>query len=318
MMNGDLTDDLQPEPRRRRSCCLGCLGRLLAGFFLLLVLITGGVLVSFIFFPPFGDKLVARILVAGLDEPEMPGYPRRSDTIILCAARLDGSGITLLSVPRDSYVRIPRHGTGKINGAYALGGLPLLKKTLAQPAVLEANLPFHVSFDSSTVAAMIDALGGVEVDVPHAMDYDDDWGNLHIHLKPGQQVLTGKQVVGYLRWRKNNRGPSPGGDDFRRTARQRELLGAIAHKVRTVQGMMKLPAVYRAFQTSAPVKPNLTFRQMIALAFAARQVTPDAVPGVSVKRGDTSFVRCDWRAGRAKWRKATDGAGSKAGVVSSE
>ena len=59
-----------------------------------------------------------------------------------------------------------------------------------------------VNFDG--IAAIVDAIGGVDYDVPFDMKYDDPSQNLHIDLKKGQQPLDGKQIVGFLRWRHNN------------------------------------------------------------------------------------------------------------------
>lgn len=291
---------LNSPPPRRRSC-LGCLGRLFAWFFPLLALLVGGFWLSLVIDPPFGTARVARVLMLGLDG-SAADEPRRSDTIILCAARVDGTGTLLLSIPRDARVRIPRHGREKINAAYALGKEPLLKQVLAQPAVLDADLPYHLIIDSDTVRAVVDALGGVVVTVPRDMKYDDNWGHLHINLKAGRQRLNGTQVVGYLRWRKNTHGG--GESDFSRTERQRELLAALAKQARSVQGVLRLPHTYAAFRHHA--RTNLSLRQLIVLGWAARRIQSASVPGDGRTIGRASYVLCDWRAGRARWQAAAE------------
>lgn len=292
---------MRKRVRRRRSC-LGCLGRLLVlSLFFIALLMIGGLLWYYAS-PPFRGQKVARVLLVGLDEP--PKFhragARRSDTIILCAVRTDRSGATLISIPRDARVRLPhRHSSSKINAAYAIGKVDLLKETLADPDVMGANLPYHLVMDSRTVREVVDAVGGVTVNVPVDMNYDDNWGNLHIHLKAGKQRLNGEQAVGYLRWRKNSHGRG-GSDDFKRGDRQRYLLAAIMQQAKTPAGMLRGPATYRAFKKYTYT--NLSTRQLIALALNFRNIRSEAVPGTTGRR--SGYVECDWYAGRQLWQAA--------------
>lgn len=230
------------------------------------------------------------------------GGAQRSDTIILCAANLDGSGSLLLSVPRDAYVdSSDEHPFHKINAAYAWGGEVMLKDVLADSEIMGADLPYHLVFDSNTVRRVVDALGGIVVDVPHVMDYDDDWGNLHIHLEPGRQRLNGEEVVGYLRWRKNKDGRN--GSDFQRTERQRQVIAAIIEQMRSIKGVRRLPLVYQAFR--ATTRTNMTMSQLVALGLSARHLKTDGVPGYAGWRRGISYVYCDWPYGRDLWEQYT-------------
>lgn len=304
MSDNQLNNTIAPaRVKRKRRGFLGCLGKLLLNLFLLLLLALAAGIISFFVFPPFGNESVARVLLVGADEPETPGGARRSDTIMLCAARLNGSGTTLLSIPRDARVRIAHHrGYDKINAAFAYGGVQLLQTTLADPNLLEADLPHYLVVDSSTTQAVIDALGGIEVNVTRDMDYDDAWANLHIHLRAGTQQLNGKQVVGFLRWRKNNNGHGSS-TDFERTERQRALLIGISKKLHEWQGIMRLPMLYLAFRSHT--KTDLSLRQLILLSWAARQTQSAVVPGAMRTIGGVSYVLCDWREGREIWQHAT-------------
>ncbi len=296
-----------PTPPRRRGCgCLGCLGRLFIAILATTILGLLFTWVTLFVFPPFGRERVARVLFVGLDEPDRLHpltMPRRSDAVILMAVPLNGSGATMLAVPRDARVHIPGvRGWRKINAAYPIGKVPLLRKTLAQESTLSAQLPHYLVFSSITLKTMVDAVNGVRVDVPFDMDYDDNWGNLHIHLKKGAQVLNGEQAVGYVRWRKNNSGKHKAGTDFERSERQQEVLKAIAKKLMTVQGIFKTPTVYKKFR--ANTQSNLTFRQLVILGLNFKDVNAQAVPGDAVTRRGVSYVECDWDAGRAMWKKA--------------
>ena len=290
--------------RKRKRSCLGCLGWTLFVLIVLPAVLVGAGFAYLHFYPPFGSRPTAKVLLAGLDEPA-PGIKhasRRSDTIILCAARLHTHAATLISVPRDARVHLPHQRTMlKINAAYAMGQVALLRRTLAEPEVLRDVLPYYLVMDSQTVSSMVDALGGVTVDVPNAMDYDDNWGQLHIHLTPGRQRLNGEQTVGYLRWRKNSTGHLYS-DDFKRTARQRALLVGLAQRVHTWDGIRALPAVYQAFQRHSWT--NMTLLQLAMLAYAFQHVQTAVVPGVPATIQRVSFIECDWAQGRKLWKQA--------------
>jgi LCP family protein required for cell wall assembly len=295
-----------PSTPKRRGCgCVGCLGRLIGA---LLVLGVLGFLVtwlSFVLFPPFGREPVARVLLVGLDEIDKnhPEMPRRSDAIILMAVRLNGGGATLLSVPRDARVRIPGYrAQRKINAAYALGKVELLRKTLAQESVLNAEVTHYLVFSSVTLAAIVDAAGGVKVDVPFDMNYDDDYQNLHIHLKKGPQMLNGAQAVGYVRWRYNDSGERHAGTDFDRAERQQAVIKAVAKRLVTVDGLFIAPRVYKVFRSKT--QSELTFRQLVVLGLNFKNPNAQAVPGTPITRRGISYVECDWATGRTIWEKA--------------
>ena len=139
------------------------------------------------------------------------------------------------------------------------------------------------------------------------MDYDDNWAHLHIHLQPGFQHLNGLQVVGLLRWRKNNHGVGGSSDDFFRTDRQREFLRAFRAKLSSWDGIRRLPAMYRAYQgtiRTGTIRTNLSVLQLIAVALAARQIHPEVIPGKPAMIGGISYVICDWEQGRRLWQDA--------------
>lgn len=283
---------------RRRWQLLGVMGRLVLWSAVIVVMMIAAIVLHFYLVPPFGTEATARVLLIGLDDLPRQGGPQRSDTILLCSAPLDGSGALLLSVPRDAYLPSSMgFGFNKINAAYAHGEETQLKAVLADPEVLGAELPYHLVFDSATVRRVVDAFGGIIVDVPYAMEYDDHWGGLHIDLKPGRQRLNGEEVVGFLRFRKSNHGR--GSDDFERTERQRQVLVALMSKAHTWQGVRRLPRVYHAFRATADT--NMTPRQLVALGLALRQTHTDTVPGYAGWHRGVSYVHCDWPYGRELW-----------------
>jgi len=146
-------------------------------------------------------------------------------------------------------------------------------------------------------------MGSTLVQVTRDMDYDDDWGHLHIHLKKGNRHLDGVQTVGYLRWRKNNNGRGSS-DDFSRTERQRAVMASIKEKLHRWDGIRRLPKMLAAFRKNGG-KTNLTTAQMLFLAWNTRKpLLTDSVPGEAQTIGGVSYVVCDWEAGRERWQKA--------------
>jgi LCP family protein required for cell wall assembly len=143
---------------------------------------------------------------------------QRTDTIMLVYVPLTGKP-ALISVPRDSYVDVPRNGKNRINAAYAFGGPELLVQTVEQNTGLRIDGYMEVGFGG--FVNVIDALDGIRMCLPNAIKDRDS----HIDLPKGCQTLSGTEALGYVRMRKAD----PRGD-FGRVERQREMLAAVAAK----------------------------------------------------------------------------------------
>ena len=144
----------------------------------------------------------------------------RTDTIMIMHV---GKGPTLLmSIPRDSLVPIKGYGTTKINAAYAYGGPKLLTSTLEQTTGLRINNYVEVGFGG--LVNVVDSVGGVQI-CPKTNIKDKDAG---INLKKGCQQADGKTALGFSRSRHTY-----ATQDIQRVQSQREVLGAIAGKVKS-------------------------------------------------------------------------------------
>src|SRR5262249_29650436 len=128
----------------------------------------------------------------------------RTDTIIAVSLDLTNRKAYALSVPRDLRVEIPDHGTSRINDAYRFGGIPLTLETIQN--FLDVSFDYYAIIKLGAVHRLVDAVGGLDVNVEKEMDYDDNWGHLHVHLKIGKQHLDGEAVEGYARFRHDNEG----------------------------------------------------------------------------------------------------------------
>lgn len=218
-------------------------------------------------FPP--DKQhVLTVLLLGCDhdyEQRRPvpimNRPGRSDAILIARVDLDNKKVSILSIPRDTAVRIPGHGLNKINAAHAIGEAPLTQKTIKHVFGIDAD--YWVSLNFEGFQKVVDAIGGVDVDVKQKMDYDDNWGNLHIHLKPGLQHLNGYRAMGYVRMRHSD-------DDLHRAARQQEFLESVRAQVMQPAVFLKLPDALQALTSN--IKHNFQDTgQMLALINFARK-----------------------------------------------
>ncbi|MEV3859695.1 LCP family protein [Streptomyces sp. NPDC050095] len=141
-----------------------------------------------------------------------------TDTIMLL--HYGDSGPYLISIPRDSYVSVPGHGKNKINAAYALGGAPLLTRTVEQATGL--HLDHYAEINFLGLVDVVDSLGGVTICVPDGGLHDEKSG---ADFDAGCQHMDGVQALQYARARYSD----PQGD-LGRVKRQRQLVDAIADK----------------------------------------------------------------------------------------
>lgn len=155
----------------------------------------------------------------------------RSDMLMVAHLDFDKKTVSLLSIPRDTRARIPGYGTTKINAAHQKGGPPLSEQTVQENFGIPSDKYIALDFDGFEQA--IDILGGVDLAVDKKMDYDDNWGRLHIHLKPGMQHLNGTQAMGFVRFRHSD-------NDLVRTKRQQALIAALKTKLRSPQALAEI------------------------------------------------------------------------------
>ena len=175
----------------------------------------------------------------GLAEPGSGG-PSRSDSIMLL--RIGGGANASLSIPRDTVVEIPGHGTGKINAAYAFGGPALATRTVKEWLGIEVNHVVEVSFEN--FPQLIDALGGVTYKggcVHSKINGGRSNGGTTLRLKRGETELNGRQALALARTRKNLCNPSE--DDLVRARRQQKLVAAMKDKVTSFETFIRLPWV---------------------------------------------------------------------------
>jgi polyisoprenyl-teichoic acid--peptidoglycan teichoic acid transferase len=100
------------------------------------------------------------------------------------------------------------------------------------------------------------------------MDYDDDWGDLHIHLRKGRQHLNGRQAMGFVRFRHADRGASD--SDLKRMRRQQALLEALRQQATNPLTLIRVPYAMDAVRSH--LRSSLKFPQLLCLAYFAHSV----------------------------------------------
>lgn len=208
----------------------------------------------------FGNRQRLNVLCMGVDyNYTSEGMPysksARSDTMMLLSFDRQTRGVSVLSIPRDLLVSIPGYGEDKINAAYALGGAQLARKTVSQ--LLNVPVDYCVSVRVQAASQVVDGLGGLTLDVEKKMDYDDNWGNLHIHLEKGRQKLSGQEVVGYCRFRHDEEG------DLGRIRRQQQVLAALTAQFKSQARLDAIPRLTAVFRKN--VTTDLALTRMLAL-----------------------------------------------------
>ncbi len=157
----------------------------------------------------------------------------RTDTMIFMSIDPDRNKVDAISIPRDTYFPTEgKNGAGqaKLNAIYGfkeIGGAEGVKNAVSK--ILGTDIDYYVTVRYDAVKEIVDLIGGVEVDVPFRMKYDDPYSvpPLHIDFQPGVQVIDGDQAMAYLRFRKNADGSHSGGD-IKRMERQQDFLKSAA------------------------------------------------------------------------------------------
>lgn len=236
------------------------------------------------------------ILLLGLDAGDANNKssdnPRRSDTMMLVRYVPQDNKVYILSIPRDTKVRI-NNKTMKINAANAIGGPSLAVKTVEN--LLGVDINYYVKIDYSGFKKVIDAVGGVDIVIPQNMDYDAS--DIHIHFKKGQNVhLDGNKAEAYVRWRKNNNGGGYALGDIGRVSAQQDFIVKVFEKVKSPSGIVRLPSLLST--VTKYVETNME-AQKIAQYFVkihnieSDNIKKEVLAGEGKYIGKVSYYICD-------------------------
>lgn len=224
------------------------------------------------------------VLIMGVDRRD--GDVGRSDTLMLAAVDEEQGRATLLSIPRDTRVEVGTYGYDKINHAYAFGGHEMTLAAVEK--IVGVPVTHYVLIDTSAFERIVDAVGGVDINVEKRMHYEDPWddnGGLVIDLQPGEQHMTGAQAIQYVRYR-------DGEGDIGRIARQQHFMRALLAQFLSPQVIPRLVAVVDEVKNA--VETDLSTRQLLTLAKRMKDIeaggmTMQMVIGTPAYLGDISY-----------------------------
>jgi len=189
------------------------------------------------------------MLVAGTDEDGI-----RTDTIIVATFDTNNKTVAMLNVPRDTLSRSKSGTSHKINNAFN-NGVERTKVELKN--LLGFAIDKYVILDFDAFEEIVDAIGGVEIDVPVNMNYRDPDQDLVINIKKGLQTLDGENALHYMRFR------GYANADIDRINAQQAFYKALAKKMATPSTLLKLPAL--ADVVFENVSTDLTIGEIIWL-----------------------------------------------------
>ena len=228
------------------------------------------------------DKTV--VMLMGVDERE--GDVGRSDTLMIATLDAKKHKAAILSVPRDTRVKIKGHGFDKINAAYAYGGHKLTQNTVED--LLGVEMEHYVIINVNAFTKIIDAIGGIDINVEKRMYYEDPWddnGGLVINLYPGQQHMDGKTAITYVRYRDEE-------GDIGRITRQQKFMKAVMDKLTSPSIIPRIPAIIGEVVDS--INTDLSVKQMIEFMAALKEaqsngLQTEMLPGRPMYIGGVSY-----------------------------
>lgn len=230
------------------------------------------------------DKMT--IMIMGVDSRS--DDVGRSDTLMVATVDPNKKEAAILSVPRDTRVKIAGHGYDKINHAYAFGGHKLTKDSVE--GLIGVPIDYYVLIDIKAFSRIIDAIGGIDIDVEKRMYYEDPYDDsdghpLVINLRPGMQHMGGETAIQYVRYRDEE-------GDIGRIGRQQKFMKAVLEKLATPSIITKLPAIIQ--EVSSAIKTDMSVSKMISMASILKDakekgLKTSMVPGKPAYIDDISY-----------------------------
>ncbi len=217
-------------------------------------------------------------LVAGMDK-----VAKNTDVIMLVKLDITEKSISILNIPRDTMIVTDRNAK-KINSSYQIGGIEQFEQDVASLTGFYVNR--YVLVDLEGVEKIINAIGGVDFNIPRNMNYEDPTQDLYIHFKKGPTHLTGEQAVRLARFRSYTDG------DIGRIGLQQDLVKALAKQALKPENLLKLPELVRLI--SENVQTDIDFSNMLWLANEVKDMDMSAiethmVPGVASTIDNLSY-----------------------------
>lgn len=221
------------------------------------------------------------ILVLGVDR--RTGDTGRSDTLFVTMLDTSRNQAALLSIPRDTLVPIPGYGWDKVNHAYAYGGQELSRKTLEN--FLGIRISNYVLVDFQGFIKLVDAIGGVDIDVEKPMQYTDPYDGekgLVISLQPGKQHMDGTTAIQYVRYRDEE-------GDIGRVVRQQKFMKAVFARLRSASLLTRAPEIAHTLYQSIDTDLSVTDLASLLVTFA-KNVSGTSQLETAMVQGSPAYI----------------------------
>lgn len=240
--------------------------------------------------PDWNNRERINILILGIDRrpDELDDQPTRTDTILVLTLDPFSNTAGMLSIPRDLWVPIPLNKNrviqGRVNTAYVEGilsdypggGVALARETIQYNFGIRIH--YHVVVDFDGFERMVDAVGGVTVDVKTALvdsQYPTpNYGTMRVYIPAGEQHLNGEQALQYARSRHQD-------SDFGRIQRQQQVVMAVRKRLLELDALPRIPAFWSEFQGS--VNTDLNLGDIIRLARVAKGIDENSIVSRAVE-----------------------------------
>lgn len=233
-------------------------------------------------------KQQTSILFLGIDDSDKRSQGEdnsRSDAIILATLNKQEKTVKLLSIPRDSLVYIPAKGyNDKINHAFQKGGAKSSIETIEN--LLDVPVDYYVKMNFDAFVDVVDALGGIEAEVPFTFTEKDQYEKFTVKLTKGKHVLDGREALALARTRKID-------NDIERGKRQQLLLQSLVEKTTSAGSITKYGDVIQA--VGKHMKTDMTIETMTSFVTYLKGGMPD-IESLSLEGFD------DWTSQGYYWR----------------
>ncbi|APH16919.1 cell envelope-related function transcriptional attenuator common domain protein [Clostridium sporogenes] len=229
------------------------------------------------------------ILVMGVDigdpNSKEASDPKRTDTMLVVNYNPKTKNINIVSVPRDT--RVTMNGKKiKINSAHAINGVN--GSIAAVENLLGIEINNYAKIDYEGFRKVIDAIGGVEMDITRNMNYDDPSQNLHIHFQNGTKVhLDGKKAEEFFRWRKNNNGTGFADGDLGRIENQHKFISKVVEKVKSPSIIPKIPNILSTIPDY--VETDMSPEEIIKYGYAVTKGDKSSINMITLK-GEAKYI----------------------------
>lgn len=209
------------------------------------------------------------VLLLGLDTKNLSG---RSDTMIVAVINPETKAISLVSIPRDTRVRIHGKGYEKITHAHAYN---LNTAIYTVEDFLQIPIDYYATINLQGFTKLIDAIGGLEIDVEKDLRFHDRLSKQYVSLSKGVQTLDGDNTLHYARFRGDAEG------DFGRIRRQQQIISSIIDQTMHVRNITKTNDILKAIGNN--IKTDVSFTDMTKMLLQLGSVTGDNIEKINIK-----------------------------------